>query len=1246
MKRLLSLLLTLALLVTTLPIAAFATEGEDQQPEGVVLQSEAPATEAPTPTPTPDPTPEATPTSTPEATPVSTPGATPSSTPAPDNIPPSGDPATVTPSVEPTDATPTPSDAAPSVAPTETPLAKVLMALAVPPAPTQFSVSSNGKTSVYISWKAVATNAGYKIQYSTSSTFASAVKTLTINGGSVNNYTLSGLVCGTTYYVRACAFNSDNVVTQDGPWTSAASIKPCALAPVSFKATPYTVSSVMLTWTASKEATGYIISRDGIDIAVISKNTTIAYVDNSVNIGSTYTYKIYSYCTSTSIRSQDYGEVVYAAAPPTPTSLKAVSAGLKSIKLTWKAVSDVDGYYLYRSANGGASYSLCATITGASTNTYTDKDLTTGKEYKYYLVAYEFGTNSANSAVVSCTPVPSAPVTVKVASRSDTSLKIAWTEVADVAGYKVFASNKRDSNFMQVADTQALSFIETGLATGVARYYRVYAYDVTGDVILGDPSALVCGVPAPITPTDLQATNTTINSITLTWSASNGATGYEIWRSSTSATEGFTRLTDTAGCTYLNKSLNCGTTYYYKIRPYVLLAGDTTKYLSAVSAVVTLQARPPASGKAAAAAASATSIKVAWYPVAGVHGYLVYQILPDGTKTKVATVAGAASKACYIYNLAPGGMYRYYVYPYYNNPSTIIGAPAATSWVTLDLSAPTGLNASSVNNMKDIQLTWKAVPGATSYIVRATSIEDSDPNYTFEKTVTSASCILPSVTLGAKYTVTVQAASKASGSMMYSAESAEYGAYLRPAVPASLKASCISSGIRIVWEEVPNVDGYVIYRRDPITKVWTELETVNDVLVYTDTDVKSDPSHYGKTYTYGVRSYYYELGRKITSPTYVGAAATLTLPAPTLKAASLSATSGRLAWTQVPDADGYQVLCSSTANGSYTMLKNVSTLYYNSTSMKIGTPMYFKVRPYILVNGSYVMGALSAAAVITPAIVAPVTVAARAYTKSAKVAWTVVAGASGYNIYRATSASGTYSKIATVSGGTTKSYIATGLACGQTYYFRVSAYSTVNNTNYEGVKSTVVSATTSAQTPTGLTATVASVNSLKLTWTGVSDVDGYRISMATSASGPFTVLGTVSGSTKTYTAKNLPMAEDRFFRIESYSGSAYSPASAAIVAQVVPLKPTELKLIGRNSSALAIQWKPVPGASGYTLYYQKKGSTALVKYVSVTGNGISQYKISGLDSVSQYTIYVRSFYSKADGTIVYGGKAAVVGITK
>ena len=84
------------------------------------------------------------------------------------------------------------------------------------------------------------------------------------------------------------------------------------------------------------------------------------------------------------------------------------------------------------------------------------------------------------------------------------------------------------------------------------------------------------------------------------------------------------------------------------------------------------------------------------------------------------------------------------------------------------------------------------------------------------------------------------------------------------------------------------------------------------------------------------------------------------------------------------------------------------------------------------------------------------TLKASAAKKSAKLSWNKQTGATGYNIYMATSKNGKYKKIATVKNGKV-SYTKAGLTKGKTYYFKVAAYTASGGKTINGAYSAVKS---------------------------------------------------------------------------------------------------------------------------------------------------------------------------------------------
>jgi hypothetical protein len=149
--------------------------------------------------------------------------------------------------------------------------------------------------------------------------------------------------------------------------------------------------------------------------------------------------------------------------------------------------------------------------------------------------------------------------------------------------------------------------------------------------------------------------------------------------------------------------------------------------------------------------------------------------------------------------------------------------------------------------------------------------------------------------------------------------------------------------------------------------------------------------------------------------------------------------------------------------------------------------------------------------------------------------WDAVPNATSYYVYRATSYNGTYTRIATVS---TSYYYDTGLSADETYYYKVQAH----NSSGTGAYSSRVSATTNTgdylEAPTNLEATAESSSSIYLAWDSVPDATSYYIYRASSSSGTYVKIATVSH--EYYTNSGLSSGMTYYYRVKAHNSSSTS----------------------------------------------------------------------------------------------------------
>ena len=171
-----------------------------------------------------------------------------------------------------------------------------------------------------------------------------------------------------------------------------------------------------------------------------------------------------------------------------------------------------------------------------------------------------------------------------------------------------------------------------------------------------------------------------------------------------------------------------------------------------------------------------------------------------------------------------------------------------------------------------------------------------------------------------------------------------------------------------------------------------------------------------------------------------------TLSKPTVKLSSNPYNSNKLSWNKVKGASGYEVLRATSKTGTYKLVKTItsgSTVSYTDTKLATGKTYYYKVRAYRTADKKKVYSSYSSVVAAKPVLKTP-SVKLTSGSKKATIKWEKISGASGYEVYRATSKSGKYSKIKTITKNSTVSYVNSSLTKNKTYYYKVRAYRTVN----------------------------------------------------------------------------------------------------------------------------------------------------------------------------------------------------------
>ena len=529
------------------------------------------------------------------------------------------------------------------------------------------------------------------------------------------------------------------------------------------------------------------------------------------------------------------------------------------------------------------------------------------------------------------------------------------------------------------------------------------------------------------------------------------------------------------------------------------------------------------------------------------------------------------------------------------------------------------------SNYNSIRLSWGKVDEAQGYqIYRATS---STGTYTLIKSTTDISYVDTGLVTGTTYYYKIRSFITSGTTNLYGAYSGVVSGKPIPANPANTLAVLLSSSSsNIRWSTVSGATGYEVWRSTSSTGTYSLVSTTA-ITNYTNTGLTS-----GTTYYYKVRAYTL-VG---TTKVYGNYSSIVSGKLGSIVATSASFDSSKLSWTGVTGAAGYEIYRSTSASGTYSLITSTTGANYTDTGITTGITYYYKIRSYTMSGTTKVYGAYSGIASVKPIPATPAnTIAVLLSSSSSNISWGTVSGATGYEVWRSTSSTGTYSLVSTTA---ITNYTNTGLTSGTTYYYKVRAYTLVGTTKVYGNYSSIVSGKLGS-----IVATSASFDSSKLSWTGVTGAAGYEIYRSTSASGTYSLITSTTGAS--YTDAGLTTGTTYYYKIRSYTMSGttkvYGSYSGIASVKPIPATPSGITITKTSSTSIKTSWSSVNGATGYEVY---RSDSLTGTYVNITTSSNLYYDNTSLAAGKTYYYKVRS-YKLVGTTKVYSNWSGVVNLT-
>jgi len=418
-------------------------------------------------------------------------------------------------------------------------IAIVAGAGSAPSAPTNLAATA-GNTQISLTWTSSSGATSYNVYRGTAAGGESATAIAT--GLTGTTYTNTGLTNGTAYYYTVKAVNTSG--------TSAASNEAHATPVLSAPGAPSGLTAtgsnaqVALSWTAGTGASTYNLYRGTTAggesaTAIVTGLTGTTYTNTGLTNGTAYYYTVKAVNTAgTSAASNEA-----SATPAASTASISINCGGAAAS---PFVADVDF--------AGGTATTNATTVNTSLLTGTIPPQTVLQSNRYGAFTYTIPGFTAGSAQTVTLYFSEEYWTA--AGKRTFNVSINATQV--LAAFDIFAAAGAQFKAVQ------RSFNTTANASGQIVITTTNVVDnaqINGIVVSGGS-----GGTAPAAPTGLAATPGATQ-VALTWSASTGATSYNVYRGLTAGGESATAVaTGITGTGYTNTGLTNGTTYYFTVK--------------------------------------------------------------------------------------------------------------------------------------------------------------------------------------------------------------------------------------------------------------------------------------------------------------------------------------------------------------------------------------------------------------------------------------------------------------------------------------------------------------------------------------------------------------------------------------------------------------------------------------------------------------------------------------------------------
>ena len=239
---------------------------------------------------------------------------------------------------------------------------------------------------------------------------------------------------------------------------------------------------------------------------------------------------------------------------------------------------------------------------------------------------------SAQSGVVSAVTHIPPPDTIHAVPASASSITVTWSQVFWANNYKLYRSTDEEGPYEHIATTVELSYMDAVSDNTLTYFYKVSVVNITGESALSVYAS--AEFKAPEAPSGFSAFPLSSTSLQISWDSVQGASGYKLYHSNTTATGTYNLIATVDAASYTHTGLTINTDYWYKVSALNIIGeGAQSEYITARIA-------PPATpANVMVEPLSDTSLRVSWDPVPGALVYSIYRNVGSRNSDSVTVAA-------------------------------------------------------------------------------------------------------------------------------------------------------------------------------------------------------------------------------------------------------------------------------------------------------------------------------------------------------------------------------------------------------------------------------------------------------------------------------------------------------------------------------------------------------------------------------------------------------------------------------